>query len=290
MARKPKTPPTVVGCSLQPYRSDKRYKVMFSDGSHRFLKRTTQILDYLAKPSLPKWSSMQTANYYEECLACGLHPNYWQAVNAGDRARDASGTRGTEVHNAIEAYLRHGVVWDHADFSPEQLYALQSWLVWWEDSGMVASQIEVVAYSLTLGYGGTIDLVVKDGGGLRIYDWKSGELRDGYLWQLAAYAFALYEMGLGEVTHAELIGLPREIGKPLKVNVAWNRDRLDRRQVLMTGWNAFCIACNTLPELEDSIEQDPLVVPYVAQASAASANWGQEPLSETEIEELFTFK
>lgn len=274
-------PRVAVSCSLQPYRGGERYKLVFSDGSHAWLDRTTNLLSNLAKEGLNRWHGLKAAEYYEDCYQRGIHPRFFDAVNAGERARDEAAARGTQVHNAIEDYLKHGVVWDPAEFTPLQAYQLKSWLVWWERSGLVASQVEFVIYSASCGYAGTIDLVVKDGGGWRIYDWKTGSLYPTHAWQLAAYSFAMFEMGLGEVFHAELIDLPSEIGKGLKANVLWDRDRLHLRQELMAGWAPFLIACRSIPKLGPSIEFPPVLVDFVPEYS------GQPETTESEIEELF---
>lgn len=276
---------TVVSCSLQPYRGGEKYKLVFSDGSHKWLERTTNILQNLSKDGLFRWHGMQTADYYEECYRAGVHPKYWDAVNAGERARDAAAARGTQVHKAIEDYLLHGVVWDPKDFTPGQAYQLKSWLVWWEKSGLVASQVEFVIYSQIGEYAGTVDLIVKDGDGWRIYDWKTGSLQPTHAWQLAAYAFAIYEMGLGEVVHAELIDLPKDIGVGLKANVLWDRDRLEVRQQLMGGWNPFLCACRAIPTLGPSIEFEPVELDYIPDYVPEYA--GQPEYTESEIEELF---
>lgn len=274
-------PVVPVSCSLQPYGKGEKYKLVFSDGSHKWLERTTHILKNLAKPGLENWHGQKTAEYYEECYRLGIHPKFWDAVNAGERARDAAGARGKAVHKAIEDYLLHGVVWDPKDFPPIQAYQLKSWLVWWERSGLVASQVEFVVYSQIGEWAGTVDLVVKDGAGWRIYDWKTGSLKPEHAWQQAAYAFAIFEMGLGEVTHAELIDLPSDLGKGLKANVLWDRDHLEARQELMGGWNPFRVACKAIPKLGPSIEFEPVLVDFVPEYA------GLPETTESEIEELF---
>lgn len=274
-------PRVPVSCSLQPYRGGEKYKLVFSDGSHQWLERTTNILQHLAKDGLYHWHGMQSAEYYEDCYYRGIHPSKWEAAKAGERARDAAAQRGTEVHKAIEAFLLHGVVWDPAEFTPAQAYQLKSWLVWWEQSGLVASQVELVVYSQTGAYAGTIDLLVKDGGGWRIYDWKTGSLQPTHAWQMAAYSFALCEMGLGEVLHVELIQLPKNPGDPLRANVVWSRDNLPHRQELIGGWIAFLTGVRSIPVLGPSIEFPPVLVDFVPEYA------GEPETSESEIEELF---
>lgn len=274
-------PPVPVSCSLQPYHGKDKYKLVFSDGSHKWLERTTHLLQNLAKKGLPGWHGMKTAEYYEECYRLGIHPKFWDAVNAGDRARDAAGARGKAVHKAIEEFLLHGVVWDPSQFTPAQAYQLKSWLVWWEASGLCASMVEAVVYSQTGGYGGTIDLVVKDGAGWRIYDWKTGSLQPNHAWQMGAYSLAMVEMGVGEVLHAELIDLPKNPGDPLRANVLWTRDSLPKRQYLQVGWHAFVIACGSIPVLGPSIEFPPVLVDFVPEYA------GLPETTESEIEELF---
>lgn len=255
----------VVSCRLEPYRKSTRYKVTMSDGSVRWLQRTTHILKNLAKPGLTRWAAMQTANYYEKKRFNGETPNFWEAVAEADRVRDISRDFGNVVHKAIEAYLRDGIRWDPSKMSLEEAYALDSWLAWWEAMGHHASKVEFIVYSLTSGYGGSIDLVVKDGDGWIIYDWKTSEsLQDEYAWQMAAYALAMHEMGLGEVHEAVIIKLPKRLGEPIAVNTVWDRERTARRQQLMAGWMAFLIACASLPELTESQEQEP--IPEIGRA------------------------
>jgi len=53
--RKKDANPTVVSCGLAPYRGGEKYKLVFSDGSHKWLERTTNILQNLSKDGLFRW-------------------------------------------------------------------------------------------------------------------------------------------------------------------------------------------------------------------------------------------
>lgn len=273
---------TVVECKLAPYGRGVRYKATLANGKVVWLKRTTAILQNLAKHSLYRWHSVQTANYWQDKIARGETPNYWESVAAPERVRDEAADIGKQIHACIEAYLKHGVMWDESLLSPEASYGLASWLAWWKESGYVASQVELVVWSLIGGYGGTIDLLIKDGDGWILVDFKtSTSLHPSYYWQKAAYTVALTEMGLGPVYRAEIIKIPKVVGESLSVNVAWDRDSLHRRDALVCGWIAFLTACNSLPEIEESQEQAALPIPYLPEYA------GHPAYTEDEVEEIF---
>ena len=103
---------------------------------------------------------------------------------------------GTELHRAIDDYIKHGTI----DESP-------LFVAWYNKLGQeawLASETFLYHPGLKPGYGGTSDaLALNDSGTVTIYDWKtrdreSYEKNGGYLHevaQLAAYADAITAMG-----------------------------------------------------------------------------------------------
>ena len=103
---------------------------------------------------------------------------------------------GTELHRAIDDYIRRGTI----DESP-------LFVAWYNKLGQqawLASETFLYHPGLEPGYGGTADaLALNDSGTVTIYDWKtrereSYEKNGGYLHevaQLAAYADAITAMG-----------------------------------------------------------------------------------------------
>jgi hypothetical protein len=117
-------------------------------------------------------------------------------LDAPKRLSKESLDSGTELHRAIDDYIKHGTI----DESP-------LFMLWFNKVGQeawLASETFLYHPGLEPGYGGTSDaLALNDSGTVTIYDWKTRETESyekygGYLQetaQLAAYADALTTMG-----------------------------------------------------------------------------------------------
>lgn len=171
----------------------------------------TQVLGCLDKPALTWWGMKVGVAGTLELVQRGI-------LNAGvvspeqaveqltahklttNHQRNRAADRGKGVHDALEAYMRDGIVPALADFDPSQhgyVQALAKWL--WEVKPEFV-KAEVVVGSATYGYAGRYDLLCtlpdEFGGELARCDLKTGKrVYDTAFLQLAAYEEAAIECG-----------------------------------------------------------------------------------------------
>jgi hypothetical protein len=107
--------------------------------------------------------------------------------------RDAAADVGSHIHAMVEADI-HGRLTptDPVGFSPEQVSAcvsgFKAWESWRRDRHIEIVVTEVPLVSERYRFGGTLDVVWRDSGGLCMGDWKSSAgVYSDYLLQLAAY-------------------------------------------------------------------------------------------------------
>ena len=109
------------------------------------------------------------------------------ATEAVQKNLDWYGTRGTNIHTAIETHDING------EYGP-YVQAVDAWFDSHDHVGELLAH-EVMIYHPTGKYAGTIDGVgVGPDGGLIIWDYKSGKKAPDHLIQLGGYASALKEL------------------------------------------------------------------------------------------------
>ena len=158
----------------------------------RLLPRVSRILAELAKPSLANWR--RTVGEDE-----------------ADRIVAAASAFGTRVHAACET-LHHGVVWEPGAADADLAPFVDAYAHWFRAEVAAVEMVEQPIYSLRLGYGGTLDAVLRLRDGRRMLcDLKTSKrLNESMRLQLSAYALALAEMGHGAVDGRAVIHLPSD--------------------------------------------------------------------------------
>lgn len=164
----------------------------------------TQILGVLDKPALVWWGmrvGVEGACQLQESGALPADPE--QAVKAltarkltVNHVKTKAATRGTSLHDALEAYLAEGRVPMPAGFPEEDRGYVRALARAMLDLRPEPLRMEVVVGSAQHGYGGRYDLLCKlDGNQVRL-DLKTGKrvYETAHL-QLAAYELAALEMG-----------------------------------------------------------------------------------------------
>lgn len=92
--------------------------------------------------------------------------------------------RGSAVDAYFSEYLKTGQVTVEPGERTDVLDRLERLIVWWEQSGMVAKQVQQSVFSLTDGIAGTFDIGTED----KLIDLKNvSQLQPGYMLQLGAY-------------------------------------------------------------------------------------------------------
>lgn len=174
----------------------------------KFWSVTTIIGGGVPKPALINWAKKFTAEYaveHVEALKVLVKDDPKGAVdwlkNAAYRDRDQKADLGTQVHNAVEAYIlgKPYPKWPKT-IEPRMLGFVQ----FLEDYEPVFQMTEASVYNRTQRYAGTLDGIAEFDRRRLILDMKSGKaIYPEVALQLSAYA------------HAEFIGMPDGSEAPL---------------------------------------------------------------------------
>lgn len=107
---------------------------------------------------------------------------------------DNAANKGTEVHNAIENYIK----FDFEDISPEHKGYFDGFKEWWDARKPTVIGSEVRIYHKLFMYAGTLDLLCYIDGKLTLVDFKSTSILNDKLCsvQLEAYSQALASHGI----------------------------------------------------------------------------------------------
>lgn len=114
--------------------------------------------------------------------------------NVDPRTLQQAADRGTEVHSAIENWLKYEIV----DLTPDYMGYFDGFMEWWEQRKPETVGSELRTYHKLLRYGGTVDLLAYIDGELNLIDFKTTyrliEKNCGV--QLEAYSQALASHGV----------------------------------------------------------------------------------------------
>lgn len=164
----------------------------------------TQILGVLDKPALVWWGmrvGVEGACRLQDAGELPADPD--KAVKAltakkltVNHVKTRAATRGTSLHDALEAYMRDGTVPMPAGFPEADRGYVRALAKAMLDLNPVPLAMEVVVGSAAHGFGGRYDLLCELGGNQVRLDLKTGKrvYETAHL-QLAAYELAALEMG-----------------------------------------------------------------------------------------------
>lgn len=131
--------------------------------------------------------------------------------------------KGTEVHNAIENWIKFEI----DDISPEKRPFLDAYLKWWRNHDIRVVESEWRIYHKIMRYGGTLDLLAYVDGYLTLIDYKTTytilDMVCGP--QLEAYSQALSSHGIKVdkkmILHLRKDGTYKEKFFPIRDTVCW---------------------------------------------------------------------
>lgn len=200
----------------------------------------TTILRCLDKPALVPWASkLQREADALTAMTCADVREAAEKILASPNAAYAKTSKaadiGSEAHALVEWYLKgegdRPVVTEPAE------KCFESWLKWWEQSGLDQRGIETVVYSHEHGYAGRIDLLAGKKNKLYVLDWKSGKdiYPEAHL-QNVAYRAALAEMGV--TTHGGAMVLLSKDGGNVKVVPARKDLTIEHFLAVFEAWKA----------------------------------------------------
>ena len=170
------------------------------------LPSVTTILKVLDKPGLIYWAANSVADYAIEnhatvgaLLAKDDRDGAYQLLKKSPWSqRDRAAVSGTEVHDIIERLI----LGQQVDVPVAAQPYIDAWGKFVGDYGNNFEASEMTVYSLTHGYAGTADALLRVGDRLGVCDWKTARgksyrKRKAYtaeLLQVAAYANAEYAL------------------------------------------------------------------------------------------------
>lgn len=177
------------------------------------LKSVTSYLKVLNKPALVNWAASTTAEYIRDKLSdikAGLldlaNMDVTEIVAAARNHHkekfEQAGQRGTNIHHAIDTYVKTGVIPTLDTEAPETVELFDSYIKWTKDLQVKPIESELTVYS-KYDYAGTLDQVIwvqnakvfGRGKQLWINDFKTGKaIYDEAGLQVAAYFYAFLEI------------------------------------------------------------------------------------------------
>jgi hypothetical protein len=176
----------------------------------------TTILDVLDKPALKQWAVNSACDY--------MHRNpdnldYDQAIEQArvewrNISNDAMNI-GTEIHDLIEKYIKHGrdAV---GDLKPEVENGFLAFLEWEQENIEEWTESERTVFDPESCYAGTLDACAKlKNGKYYVIDFKSSKgFYSGYDMQIAAYRHAYEKMNNTKMDGMGVLRLDKETGLP----------------------------------------------------------------------------
>lgn len=178
----------------------------------------TQVLDVLRKIGLENWFKWNTPQFIKE------------ASNKGKEI-------GTQIHNAIEAFILGQEVKVTTIYKNEVMNALNSFMLFRKEHPEITLQLsEVMMTSEQYKYNGTLDNISKIGDEVVVLDWKTGEAKakerpdiyDEYVHQVSAYVMAYNEINHTDIKRAIIVSLAKD-------KVAYNYREITEKEI----WESF---------------------------------------------------
>lgn len=120
--------------------------------------------------------------------------------------RDTAATRGTSVHDALEALSKDGTVPSLSDFPEEDRGYVQALCSWWLDHNPEPVLVEQVVASKRLRFAGRFDLLASIDGFTHLIDLKtSAHVYETHHLQMMGYRLALVECGWPDPTVCSIL-------------------------------------------------------------------------------------
>ena len=176
----------------------------------------TTILDCLGKgDALLYWAVNMACQYIEVNAGLGLTiPELCRKAKTGWReAKEDAAAIGSEVHDMIEKYIKHGrdAV---GNYKPEVERGFLAFLEWEKTHKVQWLQSEMEVYSIRKMFAGTLDAVAVIDGKAYVVDFKtSSGFWDTFPLQIAAYKYAAKERGV-DSDGMMILRLDKQTGVP----------------------------------------------------------------------------
>jgi len=199
------------------------------------LHGVTTVLSVISKPALIQWAANMACDYIQSKMP--LESKFFtltmkemetwlqEARVAHRKKKEKAGDWGSELHEAIEAWIKEGV---EPNFEETQKTAFYNFVEWTKENKVEFIESEKHVWSEKMWLGGICDLVFKMDGKKYIGDIKtSSGIYNEAFFQMAAYDLCLREMGEHQDTEGYIVINLKKDGKmDLKRadNMAINKD------------------------------------------------------------------
>jgi len=217
--------------TLQSGVQDKVGRFTFDPASHSYyldgkpLVGTTTVIGVIAKNALISWAANLTAREIKEwaesvegeILLKDLLEKCTEAARAHTRRKEAAADIGTQVHGAIEGFIKGQInaeEYEHSLDNPLAINMYTNFVGWAQDNEVTFHESEKKLYSVTNWCAGTCDFTCSIGDKTFVGDIKtSARIYPENFIQTAAYRMMLEEMGIGERYDGSLIVNIKKDGK-----------------------------------------------------------------------------
>ncbi|MEI6580825.1 MAG: hypothetical protein WCO07_01490 [bacterium] len=197
------------------------------------LNGITTILSVIAKPALIQWSANMACDYisqnivscFDDFMVVSPANKHFdmekfdnllkEARNAHRKKKEKAGDIGTEVHQAVEDYIKSGIVVAPDGLNKELVQkSLNNFIEFATENKVKFLESERNLYSRKYWIGGIVDFVCEIDGEVWIGDVKtaSGIYPENFL-QMAGYQIMLEEMGLYKNIKGHIVVNLRKDGK-----------------------------------------------------------------------------
>lgn len=163
------------------------------------LTGVTTILKVVGKgDALVQWSANKAIEHIEKNIGYAensedIHKLCEEAKYAWKTSRDTAGDFGTNVHKAIEEWVKEGKMFP--DLTEKEQKSFDNFREWAKENDVNFVQSEMRIYSRKYWYAGTLDLLIEVDGKLFLADIKtSSRIYPEHMWQMGGYDIAVNEM------------------------------------------------------------------------------------------------
>ncbi len=173
----------------------------------------TTVLGVLRKVGLEMWYKWNTAKF------CDEESNRGKVI-------------GTQIHEAIHAYIQGETVRVETEYKDEVMNALKGFMQYHKEHPEIKlKNSELAMTSERYKYNGTLDCIAENGS-LILLDWKTGKCKDKpkpdiydeYKYQVAAYVNAYNEINNANIEHAIILSLAKD-------KVAYNDYKMGKEEI-----------------------------------------------------------
>lgn len=183
-----------------------------------FVPGVTSILGILDKPALLPWAAKMAGEYVKANLPVGANQEQINSVcelakTEYNSIKEAAGDIGTQVHAVAESLFKgQPIEMPSNELAVNGIKALQEWI---GENDLKPIDTELLTFSKSAYFAGTMDLLASLNGKLTEVDLKTGKgIYSDHYFQTSAYKFAWEEEHKEKIEQIVILNLNKLTGKP----------------------------------------------------------------------------